>query len=61
MEIADEDTGLIRNHQLLYPYRADSGSVHSQFDQSLWNRCMIAYGVERHAGRTHSRARPSLR
>ncbi|MGW6974208.1 hypothetical protein [Streptomyces sp. NPDC054952] len=34
-------------HQLLYPYRADSESVHSQFDQSLWNRRMIAYGVER--------------
>ena len=34
-------------HQLLYPYRADSESVHSQFDQSLWNRRMIAYGVDR--------------
>ncbi|MEU3754979.1 hypothetical protein AB0H17_19750 [Streptomyces olivoreticuli] len=34
-------------HQLVYPYRADSESVHSQFDQSLWNRRMIAYGVER--------------
>ncbi|MFE5770937.1 hypothetical protein ACFQ7O_21540 [Streptomyces sp. NPDC056485] len=34
-------------HQLLYPYRADSESVHSQFDLSLWNRRMIAYGVER--------------
>ncbi|MFI8362405.1 hypothetical protein ACIGD1_19810 [Streptomyces sp. NPDC085612] len=34
-------------HQLVYPYRADSESVHSQFDLSLWNRRMIAYGVER--------------
>ncbi|MDX6759416.1 hypothetical protein SIN09_08155 [Streptomyces sp. F8] len=39
-------------HQLVYPYRADSDlrrreSVHSQFDLSLWNRRMIAYGVER--------------
>ncbi|MET9886267.1 transposase domain-containing protein [Streptomyces sp. NPDC006430] len=34
-------------HQLAYPYRADSESVHSQFDLSLWNRRMIAYGVER--------------
>ncbi|WP_327310945.1 hypothetical protein [Streptomyces sp. NBC_01243] len=34
-------------HQLLYPYRADSESVHSQFDLSLWNRRMIAYGVDR--------------
>ncbi|WP_406085714.1 hypothetical protein [Streptomyces virginiae] len=35
------------SHQLVYPYRADSESVHSQFDLSLWNRRMIAYGVER--------------
>ncbi|MFG2993373.1 hypothetical protein ACGFZK_29435 [Streptomyces sp. NPDC048257] len=34
-------------HQLVYPYRADSESVHSQFDLGLWNRRMIAYGVER--------------
>ncbi|MFJ3976246.1 hypothetical protein [Streptomyces sp. NPDC090021] len=34
-------------HQLLYPYRADSESVHSQFDLSLWNRRLIAYGTER--------------
>ncbi|TQK45169.1 CobW/HypB/UreG family nucleotide-binding protein [Streptomyces sp. SLBN-118] len=34
-------------HQLLYPYRADAESVHSQFDLSLWNRRKIAYGVER--------------
>ncbi|WP_327735890.1 hypothetical protein OG749_20920 [Streptomyces nojiriensis] len=33
--------------QLVYPYRADSESVHSQFDLSLWNRRMIACGVER--------------
>ncbi|WP_405756316.1 MULTISPECIES: hypothetical protein [unclassified Streptomyces] len=30
-----------------FAYRADSESVHSQFDLSLWNRRMIAYGVER--------------
>ncbi|KOU40671.1 hypothetical protein [Streptomyces sp. WM6378] len=35
------------SHQLVYPYRSDSESVHSQFDLSLWNRRMIAYGVER--------------
>lgn len=34
-------------HQLVYPYRADSESVHSQFDLSLWNRRMITCGVER--------------
>ncbi|WP_406000237.1 hypothetical protein [Streptomyces sp. NBC_00829] len=34
-------------HQLVYPYRADSESVHAQFDQSLWNRRMVAYGMER--------------
>ncbi|MFI8106648.1 hypothetical protein [Streptomyces sp. NPDC086023] len=34
-------------HQRVYPYRADSESVHAQFDQSLWNRRMIAYGIER--------------
>ncbi|WP_066947727.1 hypothetical protein [Streptomyces lushanensis] len=35
------------SHQLVYPYRSDSESVHSQFDLSLWNRRMIAYGVDR--------------
>ncbi|MEU9034632.1 hypothetical protein AB0D45_06915 [Streptomyces sp. NPDC048352] len=34
-------------HQRVYPYRADSESVHAQFDQSLWNRRMVAYGIER--------------
>ncbi|MEU5425865.1 hypothetical protein AB0H73_09680 [Streptomyces olivoreticuli] len=34
-------------HQLAYPYRSDSESVHNQFDQSLWNRRMISYGLER--------------
>ncbi|MFE3994689.1 hypothetical protein ACFXPW_23760 [Streptomyces goshikiensis] len=34
-------------HQRVYPFRADSESVHAQFDQSLWNGRMIAYGVER--------------
>ncbi|EDX23641.1 hypothetical protein [Streptomyces sp. Mg1] len=34
-------------HKLLDPYRADPDSVHSQLDQSLWNRPMITYGVER--------------
>lgn len=34
-------------HQLLYPYRSDSESVHNQFDQSLWNGRMISYGIER--------------
>jgi hypothetical protein len=34
-------------HQQLYPYRSDSESVHSQFDQSLWNNRMISYGLER--------------
>ncbi|MFE9886296.1 hypothetical protein [Streptomyces scopuliridis] len=38
-----------RAHQLLYPYRSDSESVHNQFDQSLWNGRMISYGVERQA------------
>ncbi len=31
----------------MYPYRSDSESVHSQFDLSLWNRRVIAYGVDR--------------
>ncbi|RPK82133.1 hypothetical protein [Streptomyces sp. ADI98-10] len=35
------------SHQMVYPYRSDSESVHSQFDLSLWNRRMIAYGVDR--------------
>ncbi|MFE2036016.1 hypothetical protein ACFXBB_22695 [Streptomyces scopuliridis] len=34
-------------HQLVYPYRSDSESVHNQFDQSLWNNRMISYGLER--------------
>ena len=33
--------------QRLYPYRSDSESVHNQFDQSLWNDRVIAYGLER--------------
>ncbi|MBB5122737.1 hypothetical protein AF335_05040 [Streptomyces eurocidicus] len=36
-----------RAHQLAYPYRSDSESVHNQFDQSLWNQRMISYGLER--------------
>ncbi|WP_338495577.1 hypothetical protein [Streptomyces sp. SJL17-4] len=35
------------SRQLVYPYRSGSESVHSQFDLSLWNRRMIAYGVDR--------------
>ncbi|MEU9242716.1 hypothetical protein [Streptomyces sp. NPDC048385] len=34
-------------HQQLYPYRSDSESVHGQFDRSMWNNRMIAYGLER--------------
>ncbi|MFF4927204.1 hypothetical protein ACFY4B_42160 [Kitasatospora sp. NPDC001261] len=34
-------------HQHLYPWRADSESVHNQFDQSLWNQRMISYGLDR--------------
>ncbi|SBU95129.1 hypothetical protein YW5DRAFT_05025 [Streptomyces sp. Ncost-T6T-1] len=35
------------SHQLVYPYRSDSESVHSRFGLSLWNRLMIGYGVDR--------------
>ncbi|MFC7898293.1 hypothetical protein [Streptomyces sp. NPDC057381] len=35
-----------RTHQLVYPYRSDAESGHSQLDASLWNRRLISYGVE---------------
>ncbi|MDP9950020.1 MULTISPECIES: hypothetical protein [Streptomyces] len=34
-------------HQLVYPYRSDAESLHNQLDQSMWNRRMISYGLER--------------
>ncbi|MFD8296957.1 hypothetical protein ACFV13_12140 [Streptomyces bauhiniae] len=34
-----------RTHQLVYPYRSDAESGHSQLDSSLWNRRLISYGV----------------
>ncbi|MGW8885949.1 hypothetical protein [Streptomyces sp. NPDC055749] len=36
-----------RSHQLVYSCRSESESVHGEFDLNLWNRRMIAYGVER--------------
>ncbi|MFF2962413.1 hypothetical protein ACFVT1_26530 [Streptomyces sp. NPDC057963] len=33
-------------HQLVYPWHADSESVHNQFGQILWNRRVIAYGLD---------------
>ncbi|MFK0292219.1 hypothetical protein ACIQU6_17320 [Streptomyces sp. NPDC090442] len=36
-----------RAHQLLYPYRSDAESIHNQLDQSLWNRRMVSYGLDR--------------
>jgi hypothetical protein len=35
-----------RTHQLVYPYRSDAESGHSQLNASLWNRRLISYGVE---------------
>ncbi|MFD8253400.1 hypothetical protein [Streptomyces werraensis] len=35
-----------RTHQLVYPYRSDAESGHSQLDTSLWNGRLISYGVE---------------
>ncbi|WP_151478320.1 hypothetical protein [Streptomyces albicerus] len=37
---------LTRTHQLVYPYRSDAESGHSQLDASLWNGRLISYGVE---------------
>ncbi|MFD3813550.1 hypothetical protein ACFWRZ_00585 [Streptomyces rubiginosohelvolus] len=34
-----------RAHQLIYPYRSDTESGHSQLDASLWNGRLISYGI----------------
>ncbi|MFI1734066.1 hypothetical protein ACH40E_33610 [Streptomyces acidicola] len=36
-----------RAHQLVYPYRSDAESLHNQLDQSMWNKRMISYGLDR--------------
>ncbi|MEU3879800.1 hypothetical protein [Streptomyces californicus] len=35
-----------RAHQLIYPYRSDAESGHSQLDASLWNGRLISYGIQ---------------